>query len=113
MGSIIKHAVLEYIARTAERRLPDVEIAVDVQYWKDIVSFTSRRGVDLFADYLRSQNISEIPGAQTKYLLMSLSRDFKKLLQKARPQHFALRELMPTSSGADMEANLALPHLNR
>jgi len=60
--SINKQAVLEHIAKVTNRNASDVGRAVTVEYWKDIVDFTSFRGVDLFANYLRSQGVREIGG---------------------------------------------------
>jgi SOS-response transcriptional repressor LexA len=57
-----KQAVLEHIAQTTKKSASDVERAVVVEHWKDIVNFTSARGVDLFADYLRGRGIKEIRG---------------------------------------------------
>ena len=57
---INKQAVLEHIAEATQKSISEVEKAVSVEYWKNIVDFTSLEGVDLFADYLKSQEIKEI-----------------------------------------------------
>ena len=54
---INKQAVLEHIAEATQKSISEVEKAVSVEYWKNIVDFTSLEGVDLFADYLKSQEI--------------------------------------------------------
>lgn len=57
-----KLLVLEHIAEATDKELAEVERAVSIEYWKDRVSFTNSRGVDLFANYLRSQCIKEVKG---------------------------------------------------
>jgi uroporphyrinogen-III synthase len=70
MDMVNKQAVLEHIAQTTKKSASDLGRAVVVEYWKDIVNFTSARGVDLFADYLRERRIKEIRG--TSRLVVSI-----------------------------------------
>jgi len=72
--SINRQAVLEYIAQATNRPIRDVERAVNVEYWKDIVDFTSFRGVDLLAIYLESQKVQEIGGGGRLVVLISVSQ---------------------------------------
>ena len=53
-------SVLEHIAQTTSQPLEIVEKAVTVEYWKDLVSFTSLTGYTLLADYLRNLDIFQI-----------------------------------------------------
>jgi SOS-response transcriptional repressor LexA len=67
---INRQVVLEHIAQTTKKSASDVGRAVVVEYWKDIINFTSARGVNLFADYLRERGIKEIRG--TSRLVVSI-----------------------------------------
>ncbi len=58
-----KDVVLNHIAKSTNRERAYVESVVTVEYWKDIVDFTSYRGVDLFAEYLKTQDIQTISGS--------------------------------------------------
>lgn len=54
--------VLEHIAKAVDKEVVEIERAVTIEYWKDGVSFTNFKAVDLFAEYLRSQGIKEVKG---------------------------------------------------
>jgi len=69
-----KKAVIEHIAGATRKSISEVERAVSVEYWKDIVDFTSSGGVDIYANYLRSQNIRKISGVSRLSVEIPMSR---------------------------------------
>ncbi len=74
MGIINKQAVLEHIAQSTKRDISDVKRAVTTEYEKDSIDFTSSKGVDLFAAYLKSQSIFKIIGNSRLEVKVSLSK---------------------------------------
>ena len=87
--SINKKAVIEHIARATNKDISYIEKAVNVEYWKDIVDFASFRGIDLFADYLRSQDIKEIRGMDRLIVEVPIYR-FQEELSQTRTATFCI-----------------------
>jgi hypothetical protein len=69
-----KKAVIEHIASTTQNSISEIERAVNVEYWKDIIDFTSSRGVDVYANYLRNQGIKKIKGISRLSVEVPISR---------------------------------------
>lgn len=62
---VSKSNVLEHIARTTGLDAKEVGRAVTVEYWKDQISFTSRRGYKLFAKYADALGVKDFEGFGT------------------------------------------------
>jgi len=57
-----KSIVLEHIAKNTGLNIEEVNRAVNVEYWKDQIDFSSFRGYNIFGNYAKSLGIKDFEG---------------------------------------------------
>ena len=91
MGTINRQKLFEHIAQATGKTTSEVERAAKIQAWKDMVDFTSFRGVDLLGLYLKSQGIRELKKGCRLAIQVPASR-FEEPLSKEQAVEFYIDE---------------------